>query len=114
MAVLPDPVGPVITVSLPRGKVTFRSERVNRESEVSVSSGVEWVTAVEVAVDVVGEEGSAAAVVGGIAGGVGVEVGVSACLPVFQQNMAFSNPILVLTRGGSAERFRLETHSGTT
>jgi hypothetical protein len=97
----------VMTVSLPRGKTTDRSESWNRESASSVLTTA--VASIEVLGAAAWVVGTAEAVVGST-----VTVGAASyCLPEFQANEAFSKLILVLTSGGSDDRFKLETHSGT-
>lgn len=114
IAVLPLPVGPVITVNLPKGKVTERSESVKRAGVVSSGLMVDESMAVDVPVDVVGDEGAAGIVdvEDMVVDGIGA-VDASDCFPVFQQKEAFSKLILVLTSGGSEDRLRLDTQSGT-
>ena len=103
-----------MTVSLPRGNETDKSDSWKR-AVLSVSVEVDWVTAVDVPVEVVGEGGSAAVLLGAVErplGDVSTVFG-SDCLPLFQRNEACSKPILVLINGGSVERFKLDTQSGT-
>lgn len=84
------------------GKRTERRDNWNRAESAGGETAVVVVVVVSV---VVGDVGAVVSSAGETAG--------SDCLPLFHCNDAFSNPILVLPRKGSADRLRLDTQSGT-